>query len=351
MNRREFGLTLALFPSPPSSIPASPPSMAIGSPTPQPSSRPELALYFNSPTALPHQKKPIPLVSSNNVNSTRKRERSPLVATSDESEKGNKRNTKEPRKMRSSPFLSSAGQFFHSLSSSSSSSAAAEVAVPAADGITGARRYGDTVTSPGVNSAEKEESMETFKVVSRSVRQRVAAQSSSAASAASAIAVDTTAPARSVEVECTSPTSPPANTTSSSSAVPPTPSSASSKSPFKKRRRVVKTSRPSSPLRNPPLVPSDFLNRPPSPAAVAPSKPPKVAKRKPAVWEKRPLIQKVILKEFERTPHGAEILRRGAKSGIAFLEKQKGLVSAAEESRDGRKSDDDATVGSNLIVV
>lgn len=300
---------------------------------------------------LPQQKKPLPLMPSTSSNvvqdvvmadgkgpETRKRDRSPLPS---DSEKGNKR--KSPRKMHSSPFLAAAtGHFFQAARSLSSSSSGAAVAAPGtspkADGTIGVRN-GDTGTSPnssttnptasskGDNNAE----METVKVISRAVRQRVAQSSSS--SAASAIS-DTVAPARTVEVECTS------QSTSSAPTVPPAPSSSSSKSPFKKRRRVVKTERKSSPLRNPPLLPSDFLTASlSSPASsTAPSKEKKVVKRKPVVWEKRPLLQKVLLKEFERTPHGAEILRRGAKLGIAFLEEQRHLVRGAEQDKQSRKS-------------
>ncbi|KAG9037841.1 hypothetical protein FS837_001357 [Tulasnella sp. UAMH 9824] len=365
MSPQEIGLTLSLFPSPPSTLPSpSPPPqqqqqrsrnnkfMALGSTTSASSQpRPELALYyFNSPTMLPQQKKPIPLMPSNSSNivedvvmadgkgpETRKRERSPLPS---DSEKGNKR--KSPRKMRSSPFLAAAtGHFFQAARSLSSGGAvAAPGTSPKADGAIGVRDGDTNGTSPnstpsptasskGDNNAE----METVKVISRAVRQRVAQSSSS--TAASAIS-DTVAPARSVEVECTSP----ATASSASSAVPPAPSSSSSKSPFKKRRRVVKTERKSSPLRNPPLLPADFLTASSSSPApsTAPSQEKKVVKRKPVVWEKRPLIQKVLLKEFERTPHGAEILRRGAKLGIAFLEEQRQLVRGAEQDNQSRKS-------------
>ncbi|KAG8943511.1 hypothetical protein FRC04_002862 [Tulasnella sp. 424] len=398
MSPQDFGLTLALFPSPPSTLPPSPrnsnntdsnKSMALGSTTPAApsSSRPELALYyFNSPTMLPHQKKPIPLMPSNTSNlvdvvmlaedadgkgpaepAPRKRERSPLPS---DSEKGNKRKT--PRKMRSSPFLAAAtGHWFQAARSLSPSSLSTAVTTApgtspkAADGTITGVRNGDTArttttlnattsSNNNVNSAE----METVKVISRAVRQRVA-QSSSSSTAASAIAVDTAASVRSVEVECTSP--------STSAPIPPAPSSSSSKSPFKKRRRVEKTQRPSSPLRNPPLSASDLpiassSRAPSSSPAAAPSSPAKAkkpSKAKPTAWEKRPLLQKVILKEFERTPHGAEILRRGAKAGIAFLEEQRRLLEAtggrenqSPKSAAGRKStsSDEAVEVDGVIV-
>ncbi|KAG8894369.1 hypothetical protein FRC01_013010, partial [Tulasnella sp. 417] len=60
----------------------------------------------------------------------------------------------------------------------------------------------------------------------------------------------------------------------------------------------------------------------------------------------------VLLKEFERTPHGAEILRRGAKLGIAFLEEQRHLVRAAS-GKSGRKStssDEDEAAEAGVVV-